>query len=283
MRTSSRVISADAARAARDGGAGLEGSKPAEAGLEGSAPARAAPRARSAGAADLQQRLQQLSARHDLPPQAVSQFWALLLLLAHDPQAPTAVIDPSQALDVHLADSLVALDLPALRAARRLADVGSGAGFPGLALAVAVPAGEVSLIESQARKCAFLRRAVESADLGNARVIQSRVEEWGEGIGAHHVVLARAVAPQPVVLEYAAPLLGLGGVLVDWRGRRRAAEEHQALEAAAQLGLERIEVRRVSPFRDAQDRHLHLFAKVARTPDRFPRRAGLARKRPLGR
>jgi 16S rRNA (guanine527-N7)-methyltransferase len=85
-----------------------------------------------------------------------------------------------------------------------------------------------------------------------------------------------------VVLEYAAPLLRLGGRLVDWRGRRAVAEEEAAMLAARELGLRREEVRRVQPFPASRDHHLHVFVKVAQTPTRFPRRAGMAHKRPLG-
>jgi 16S rRNA (guanine527-N7)-methyltransferase len=110
----------------------------------------------------------------------------------------------------------------------------------------------------------------------------SRAEEWREGVSRCDVVTARALAPQPVVLEYAAPLLRMGGTLVDWRGRRDEAAEEAAQRAAALLGLSRAEIRRVIPFEGASDHHLHVFVKTGETPARFPRRAGIARKRPLG-
>jgi 16S rRNA (guanine527-N7)-methyltransferase len=84
------------------------------------------------------------------------------------------------------------------------------------------------------------------------------------------------------VLEYAAPLLRLGGTLVDWRGARARGEEEGAARAAEQLGMRLGRINRVEPFDGARNRHLHEFIKVAETPARFPRRAGMARKRPLG-
>lgn len=204
-------------------------------------------------------------------------------MLAGDELAPTAVRDPAQAVDVHFADSLVALEVDAVHSARVLADMGAGAGFPGLALAVALPASEVVLLESQVRKCAFIGRVREVAEVENARVVRARAEEWQEGLGSSDVVTARALAAQPVVLEYAAPLLRLGGVLIDWRGRRDTGEEAAAALAAEELGLHLAEIRHVEPYRGARDHHLHVYEKVRETPARYPRRAGIARKRPLGR
>jgi 16S rRNA (guanine527-N7)-methyltransferase len=228
-----------------------------------------------------ERRVQMLARLYGLPPRAHVQMTAILETLAADERAPTTVRDPGEAVDIHLADSLVALEIDGIRSARRVADIGTGAGFPGLALAVALPTSEVRLVESQAKKCQFVRRVIAAAAVDNARVVESRAEEWSEGLGAHDAVLARALAPSQVVLEYAAPLLERRGILVDWRGRRDAAQEKAALEAAAQLGLERVEVRSVKPFPAARDRHLHVYVKVEDTPTRFPRRGGMARKRPL--
>lgn len=222
-----------------------------------------------------------LGGRYGLNERQLDQLDAVLNALAVDDRAPTTVRDPDEAVDTHLADSLVALEIDGIRSARRVADIGTGAGFPGLALAVALPASEMRLVESQAKKCQFVRRVIAAAAVDNARVVESRAEEWSEGLGAHDAVLARALAPSQVVLEYAAPLLERGGILVDWRGRRDAAQEKAALEAAEQLGLERVEVRSVKPFPAARDRHLHIYLKVGDTPPRFPRRGGVARKRPL--
>jgi 16S rRNA (guanine527-N7)-methyltransferase len=211
-----------------------------------------------------------------------AQLAAILRELGEDEHAPTAVRDADRATDVHLADSLTALGIEAVVAARRIADLGSGAGFPGLALAVALPGVQASLVESQRRKCEFLERVRLAAKVENAHIVPARAEEWGDGISNNDVVLARALAEQAVVLEYAAPLLRLGGSLVDWRGVRVPAEEDVADRAAAILGLRRTEVRRVVPYERARDHHLHVFVKIDETPARFPRRAGMARKRPLG-
>jgi 16S rRNA (guanine527-N7)-methyltransferase len=215
-------------------------------------------------------------------PAQQRQLAVILERLETDAEAPTTVRAPQEAVGVHVADSLVALEVASLREARFIADLGSGAGFPGLALAVALPATEVRLVDSQRRKCAFVEVVCRAAGIDNARSVWSRVEEWTEGIGTNDVVVARALAPQPVVLEYAAPLLRVGGELVDWRGRRNESEEQRAAVAAQRLGMSLLEIRRVEPYEGARDHHLHVYRKTAETPSSFPRRAGAARKHPIG-
>ncbi len=226
-------------------------------------------------------RLEGLRERYSLSGRQREQFAALLRGLAADARAPTAVRDPARAVDVHLADSLVALELGVLPTKGKIADLGTGAGFPGLALAVALPESEIWLVEAQARKCTFAESLRASAQVANARVVCARAEEWAEGVAANDVVLARALAAQAVVVEYAAPLLRVGGTLVDWRGCRGHAAERAGERAAERLGLKRVEIRHVEPYAGARDHHLHLYLKVRATPEGFPRRAGMAQKRPL--
>jgi 16S rRNA (guanine527-N7)-methyltransferase len=226
--------------------------------------------------------LARLVERYQLDDGQRWQLDAILGELEGNRDAPTAVADARAAVDVHLADSLVALGVTGLADATRIADIGSGAGFPGLALAVALQDAEVGLVESRRRKCEFLERARDAANVRNASVVCGRVEEWREGVLSNDVVVARALAPQPVVLEYAAPLLKLGGTLIDWRGRRDTAGETCARDAAGVLGLRLREIRHVEPYEGALNHHLHVYEKVAETPDHFPRRVGVARKRPLG-
>jgi 16S rRNA (guanine527-N7)-methyltransferase len=210
------------------------------------------------------------------------QLEALLEYVATDAAAPTTVTDRVGILRDHLADSLVALTLPAVRSATTIADLGAGAGFPGLPLAIALPSARVSLVESNRRKCAFMAQAIEAAGIENAQAVPARAESWGAAGETCELVTARALAPLPVVAEYAAPLLAEGGALVAWRGRRDPEDEAAGARAAAELGLEVAEPVRVEPYPGALHRHLHVMVKVAPTPSRFPRRPGMARKRPLG-
>lgn len=166
-----------------------------------------------------------------------------------------------------------------------MADLGSGAGFPGLVLALALSGARVDLVESARRKCAVIDRLIAESGAASARTVPRRAEAWAAegGHEAYDAVTARALAPLPVLCEYAAPLLSPGGVLVAWKGARAADEEAAGDEAASALGLRAGRVLHVEPFEGAHSRHLHVFVKQAATPSGFPRRPGMAVKRPLGR
>ncbi|MGZ5339316.1 MAG: 16S rRNA (guanine(527)-N(7))-methyltransferase RsmG [Thermoleophilaceae bacterium] len=213
----------------------------------------------------------------------------LLEALAAEPDPHTTVSEPAQARDTHIADSLSGLEVTDLARARRIADLGAGAGFPGLPLAIALPTTKVDLIESAGRKTAVIDRLIQAAKVDNARSVKARAEEWGAvvpalggGREAYDAVTARAVASLPVLVEYAAPLLRPSGVFVAWKGSVDEAETRLGRGAAAELGMALEEVRRVEPFESARERHLWVFRKLAPTPEGYPRRPGMAAKRPLG-
>jgi 16S rRNA (guanine527-N7)-methyltransferase len=207
----------------------------------------------------------------------------VLDLLAVERASVSSIVD-ERAWKVHVADSLTGLDVPELRVARRVADVGAGAGFPGLALAVALPDAQVDLIESISRKCDFMRRAIEAAAIRNATVLDTRSEDWacGEGREAYDVVTARAVGRLSTLAELASPLLKPNGVLVAWKGKRDPDEEEQLESAGEQLAMRAEQILDVGDRAGSKHRHLHIIRKSAATPPDLPRRPGLAKKRPKG-
>jgi 16S rRNA (guanine527-N7)-methyltransferase len=232
---------------------------------------------------DIPPEIDALVRRWPLPEAAAGQLARLQGLVSAGGGAPTTVTEPEQVVDDHLADSLVALELPGVVwQESMIGDLGAGAGFPGLPLAIALPSSRVFLVESNARKCQFLERAVKECGLENASVVRERAELWRDGLERCDIVVARALASLPVVAEYAAPLLRVGGCLVAWRGRRDPADEAAGARAALQLGLEVREPVAVKPYPAAEHRHLHVLRKTAPTPAKFPRRPGIARKHPLG-
>jgi 16S rRNA (guanine527-N7)-methyltransferase len=214
-------------------------------------------------------RVRELAARYSVDPAPLA---ALLDALAEETDPPTAVTDP---VNDHIADSLSAVPYIS---STRIADIGSGMGFPGLVLAAAFPSSHVTLVESQRRHAAVAERLGRAAGLRNVSVLPCRAEEVRDSFD---LVTARAVAPLAVLVEYAAPLLVDGGQLVAWKGARDAAEELGGEEAGRVVGLSLDRVVQVEPFPGAHSRHLHVYVKTAPTPDRFPRRPGMARKRPL--
>ncbi len=208
----------------------------------------------------------------------------VLELLETERASISSVTDPQRAWRVHVADSLTGLEFEQLRTARRIADIGSGAGFPGLVLAVALPDARVDLIESVGRKCDFIQRAIDAAGIANARVVNARSEELagGEGREEYAAVTARAVGRLSTLAELASPLLEQDGVLVAWKGKRDPDEESQLSRAAEKLAMQPEGIRHVGPYAGSEHRHLHLIRKSGPTPDGLPRRPGIAKKRPRG-
>lgn len=184
----------------------------------------------------------------------------------------TAVCDPAEAWRVHVYDALAAA---ALVDQGPVVDVGSGGGSPGIPIASARPELEVDLLEAQKRACAFLGRA--TAEFPNVRIVWGRAEEHGcgEGREAYGTAVAQALAPTPVALEWCLPLVREGGRVILLTGEVDVAV---AAAAAGAVGGGRPEL---VPLTGSERRSLLVVPKVGPTPARFPRRPGVARKRPL--
>jgi 16S rRNA (guanine527-N7)-methyltransferase len=224
----------------------------------------------------------------ELTPEARKALETVLGLLREERTSVSSVTEPERAWQVHVADSLSGLQVDELAGAGRIADVGSGAGFPGLVLAAALPAAQVDLIESVARKCEFIRRAAAQAGIANARVLNERAETWAAspppegGRDAYEVVTVRAVGRLSTLAELASPLLEPEGVLVAWKGRRNPEEELELEGAAERLSMEPVRILDVGGRAGSRHRHLHVIRKSGPTPEELPRRPGMAKKRPFG-
>jgi 16S rRNA (guanine527-N7)-methyltransferase len=208
----------------------------------------------------------------------------ILELLAEERASVSSITEPERAWRAHVEDSLTGLEVEELAEAGRIADIGSGAGFPGLVLAVASPDSRVDLIESVGRKCEFMQRAIEAAGIANATVINARSEELagGEERKPYDAVTARAVGRLSTLAELASPLLRDGGVLVAWKGKRDPDEEQQLSRAAEQLAMRPERILEVGDRAGSKHRHLHVLRKLGETPADLPRRPGMAKKRPRG-
>jgi 16S rRNA (guanine527-N7)-methyltransferase len=165
-----------------------------------------------------------------------------------------------------------------------LADVGTGAGFPGVPLKIVAPRLKLTLIDGTGKKVQFLRHVVEALGLRNTEVVQGRAEELGHNNafrGQYDLVAARAVAPMNTLAEYLLPLVRRGGFAVVYKGAAAGQEFVEARAAIEMLGGEttRMAPARV-PFLD-EGRFVLLLKKVRPTPGIYPRGQGLARKKPL--
>ncbi|MEX1219037.1 MAG: 16S rRNA (guanine(527)-N(7))-methyltransferase RsmG [Solirubrobacterales bacterium] len=221
--------------------------------------------------------------RPDPDPALIIRLKPMLEMLATDPASLSSVVDPHSGVEVHLLDSLSGTVLEELENADSVVDIGSGAGFPGIPLAAARPATKFDLIDSIGRKVDFMERAISTLGLDNVKAMKTRSEEWAaaEGRDAYSVATARAVAPLSVLAELASPLLCEGGSLVAWKGARELEDELAlgAVEAELAMSLDRVVT--VRPFPASRDRHLYVIRKTGPTPERLPRRPGMARKRPF--
>jgi 16S rRNA (guanine527-N7)-methyltransferase len=183
----------------------------------------------------------------------------------------TAVREPSEAWEKLVLGSMLVLDAHGWQGDERVADVGSGGGLPGIPLKIALPGLRLTLVESDQKKAAFLRAAVEALQLEDVSVEARRAEELGRDPAhraGYDVVVTRAAAKAPVAVEYCMPLLRVGGVLL---AQARGDDYRAAARAIGQLGGRmRKEVGGVV-----------VIGKGRPTPDSFPRRVGVPAKKPL--
>ena len=197
----------------------------------------------------------------------------------------TAVLDPLEAVDRHYLDSLTPLRVPGLLPeGARCADVGSGAGFPGIPLAIARPDTVWVLLDAQSKRVGFLREVIAALGL-RAEAVHIRAEDAGRAAAhreAYAVAVARAVAGLPVLLELTLPLVAVGGYAMAWKGPA-AQEEWGAGQAAARLLGGTLRAPLAAPVPDRDWRHTLVVAdKRQSTPRAYPRKAGEPSRRPLG-
>lgn len=193
----------------------------------------------------------------------------------------TAITDRRDVYIKHFLDSLSVA--PFARAARRVLDIGSGAGFPGVPLKIALPHLHVTLLEATGKKVAFLQHIVAQLDLRDVTVLHARAEDAAHDAvqrAQYDVVVARAVASLATLCEYALPFLQRGGIFVAQKGVAVEEEVRASAHARQVLGGR---LRDVVPVRlpDLEVRHLVIIEKVTATPDTYPRRAGVPERRPL--
>ena len=196
----------------------------------------------------------------------------------------TALTAPEDVAVKHIIDSLTAYDAARFDGARTLIDVGTGAGLPGIPLAVYAPHLTVTLLDSLNKRVRFLTEVTAAMGLQNVRCIHARAEEaarTAEHRAAYDIVVSRAVARLPVLLEYTLPFVCVGGTLLALKGRAYAEEQKEARRAAEVLGGGRITARPVHLPGLDDVRAILTVTKERQTPAAYPRGGGAPPRRPL--
>ena len=196
----------------------------------------------------------------------------------------TALTAPEDVAVKHIIDSLTAYDAALFDGARTLIDVGTGAGLPGIPLAVYAPHLTVTLLDSLNKRVRFLTEATAAMGLQNVRCIHARAEEaarTAEHRAAYDIAVSRAVARLPVLLEYTLPFVRVGGTLLALKGRAYAEEQKEARRAAEVLGGGRITARPVHLPGLDDVRAILTVTKERQTPAAYPRGGGAPPRRPL--
>lgn len=196
----------------------------------------------------------------------------------------TAIRDVESIRIKHFLDSLSCVLAWKAAPPQRLVDVGTGAGFPGIPLKILYPAMQLTLVESVGKKVKFCRHIVETLGLENVTIVHARAEDLGqkaEHREGYDWAVARAVANLNVLSEYLLPLVKIGGTVLAQKGESGPAEAQSAEKAMKLLGGKLRKLIPVNLPGVADDRYLLLVDKVAATPPKYPRAAGMATKTPL--
>lgn len=194
----------------------------------------------------------------------------------------TALTEDSDIIDKHFIDSLLIFRYGKIIEGARVADVGTGGGFPGIPIKIYRPDIHLSLIESIGKKARFLNHVVDTLKLDNVEILNERAEVIGhskEHREKYDIVVARTVARLPILTEYCLPLVSVGGKFIAYKGQESEVEVEEAKNAIEKLGGRFVKIERdeVNPER----RSLIFIEKVKNTPDQYPRQTGKVEKKPL--
>ena len=228
----------------------------------------------------LQEGLPALGMGEDRIPQLIE--FSRLLLEKNQVMNLTAITEPREVATLHLLDSL-ALAAHEELAGKKIIDVGTGAGFPGMPLAIALPGVDMTLLDSLNKRIDFLQEVCNALSLQDITCVHARAEEFAAAHReSYDFAVSRAVAALPVLCELCLPLVKVGGAFLAMKSRHSQEETDQAGRAISLLGgkLERVTDYSI-PTTDITHRLLTI-RKVSPTPKKYPRRFAQIKKQPLG-
>lgn len=197
----------------------------------------------------------------------------------------TAVRDRDEALQKHIADSLSCEFMEEYEAAENVIDIGTGAGFPGVPLAIVSPDKKFTLVDSLNKRLRIIDELTGELGIKNVTTVHGRAEDVGkskEHREQYDICVSRAVASLDVLCEWCLPLVKKGGYFVAYKGENVSRETEDAASAIKLLGGKIVEIRKVQTEEESISGHvLVMIKKVKNTPSKYPRQAGQARKNPL--
>ncbi len=206
----------------------------------------------------------------------------------------TAIKDAEEFEMKHILDSLLAYDKIRNKKYKKFVDIGTGAGFPGVPLAVVFPEKEFFLVDSIKKRLTVIEEGIDKIGLENVTLLHTRAEDLGREDSfreAFDVAVSRAVAPMSILLEFAIPLLKTNGVFVAYKGPNVYDELEKSSNAMRELGAELLEVScpeeqniemiNLNEEENKQNHRLVIIKKVKKTSEKYPRKAGKANKFPL--
>ena len=196
----------------------------------------------------------------------------------------TNITDPEEFIIKHFIDSIICVDYPEFDEARKVIDVGTGGGFPGVPLAIATPDKEFVLMDSLNKRLKIIDELCGQIGIGNVTTVHARAEELAKN-KAHRekydLCVSRAVANMAVLAEYCLPFIKVGGCLMAYKGPDADREVEEARKALFLLGGQVEEIREGNLKEFGIDHKVVIIKKVKNTPSKFPRKAGTPAKEPL--
>jgi len=197
----------------------------------------------------------------------------------------TTITEPQAVVVKHFLDSLSVFGISELPQQATVLDMGTGGGLPGMALKIACPEWDVTMMDATAKKIRFLNDAIQHVGLTGIAAIQMRAEDAGQDFShreRYDIVVARALARMPVLMEYLLPLCKVGGHVVAMKGGTAPIETIDAKKAIKVLGGKLNRIDKISLPTIDQQHYLVIVDKVKATPSEYPRRAGTPTRNPIG-